>query len=62
MQNFAIKRLSGKQLSGERLEMDYPPIVEELSQLLVNDWDNRSTMVNLLQPLALEAARHSARE
>ncbi len=31
----------------------YQPIVERLSQLLRNDWDHRSTMVNPLLPLAL---------
>ncbi len=33
--------------------MDYQPIVKQLSQLLMNDWDNRSSTVNPLVPLAL---------
>ncbi len=37
----------------ERQEMAYQPIVKQLSQLLMNDWDNRSTMVNPLPSLAL---------
>ncbi len=36
--------------------MDHQPIVEQLSQLLRSDWDNRSTMGIPLLPLALGPA------
>ncbi len=35
--------------------MAYQPIVEHLSQLLMNDWDDRSAMVNPLLPLVFAA-------
>jgi len=38
---------------GERQMKVYPPIVEQLSQLFLNNWDNCSTLVNSLLPLAL---------
>jgi len=44
---------------GERQEMDDQSIAEQLPQLLMKDWDNRSTMVKPLLPLTLATERLS---
>ena len=39
---------------GERQMRVYPPIVEQLSQLFLNNWDNCSTLVYSYLPVALK--------
>ncbi len=46
------KAHASRKLQDARQEIAYSTFVEQLSQRLMNDWDNRSAMGNPLPPLA----------